>query len=353
MWPDSGRSGGPMRFIGWTSCEAGVTIGSMSEPDAVPLPREGAVFFDVRGEARSMRLSWYADSAVAVFSIWQGNRCTGTFRLPFGELARMVETLQSGPPSQAAHATPRQLSGAAFAGPHEAYQVAPSHRAPAPGYTDQPGYPARGQSAGAPPHPRQSRYQDANANLAAEPVNRGNAPGYSDHGYQDESFPPAAYPDRYNEPAYPDPHQPAGYQAAERGAHGRRNSPDYQGAPGYPRTGQYYGEGNYRGDYQDAAGYSDRGGYPGAGDYASEGGYTDPLGHRDGPNYHQAAPTPEYSQPTAAAQWPAAPAAGQQPGRHGAAHAADGDQHAAQSPQPRTDQQDSDWEAATAAYRSL
>jgi len=338
-----------MRFIGWTSSEAGVTIGSMSEPDAVPLPREGAVFFDVRGEARSMRLSWYADSAVAVFSIWQGNRCTGTFRLPFGELARMVETLQSGPPSQAAYASPRQLSGAAFAGPHEGYKVASSHRAPATGYADQQGYQARGQSAGASSDPRRSRYHDANANLASEPVNRGNAPGYSDHGYRAESFPPAAYPGRYNEPGYPDPHLPAGYRAAEHGPHGRQDSPDYQGAPGYPGTGQYYGDGNY----QDATGYSDRGGYPGAGDYASAGGYTDPLGYRNGPNYHQAAPTPEYSQPPAAAQWLAAPATGQQPGRHGAARAAGGDPHAAQSPQPRTDQQDSDWEAATAAYRSL
>lgn len=69
----------------------------MSEPEAVPLPREGEVFFDVRGEARTMRLSWYADSRVAVFSIWQGNRCTGTFRLPFGDLERMVRILQAGP----------------------------------------------------------------------------------------------------------------------------------------------------------------------------------------------------------------------------------------------------------------
>src|SRR5215831_19230676 len=69
----------------------------MSEPEAVPLPREGEIFFDVRGEARCMRLSWYADSAVAVFSIWQGNRCTGTFRLPFADLGRMAQALQSGP----------------------------------------------------------------------------------------------------------------------------------------------------------------------------------------------------------------------------------------------------------------
>lgn len=79
----------------------------MSEPDAVPLPREGEVFFDVRGEARSMRLSWYANSKVAVFSIWQGNRCTGTFRLPFADLARMVQTLQSGPPVPAHQPRPQ------------------------------------------------------------------------------------------------------------------------------------------------------------------------------------------------------------------------------------------------------
>jgi hypothetical protein len=72
----------------------------MSESDAVPLPREGEVFFDVRGDARTMRLSWYADSKVAVFSIWQGNRCTGTFRLPFADLTRMIETLEAGPQSQ-------------------------------------------------------------------------------------------------------------------------------------------------------------------------------------------------------------------------------------------------------------
>jgi len=95
----------------------------MSEPDAVPLPREGEVFFDVRGEARSMRLSWYADSGVAVFSIWQGNRCTGTFRLPFVDLARMVQTLQAGPPGPA-HQPPPQ-PGQDYSATVEPYGSAP------------------------------------------------------------------------------------------------------------------------------------------------------------------------------------------------------------------------------------
>ena len=72
-------------------------MNSMSASDAAPLPRLGEVFFDVRGSSRSMRLSWYSDTGVAVFSIWQGGTCTGTFRLPIEDLSRMVDALQRGP----------------------------------------------------------------------------------------------------------------------------------------------------------------------------------------------------------------------------------------------------------------
>jgi hypothetical protein len=77
-------------------------MGTMSASDAAPLPRLGEVFFDVRGNSRSMRLSWYADTGVAVFSIWQGGMCTGTFRLAIADLPRMIETLQRGPSGQRA-----------------------------------------------------------------------------------------------------------------------------------------------------------------------------------------------------------------------------------------------------------
>jgi hypothetical protein len=106
----------------------------MSEPDAVPLPREGEVFFDVRGEARSMRLSWYANSLVAVFSIWQGNRCTGTFRLPFADLDRMVQTLQAGPAPPA-----RMTSAGSPAPPTRAGTELAASSYPGHGYSD-PGY---------------------------------------------------------------------------------------------------------------------------------------------------------------------------------------------------------------------
>jgi hypothetical protein len=81
-------------------------MGTMSASDAAPLPRLGEVFFDVRGSSRSMRLSWYADTGVSVFSIWQGGTCTGTFRLPQEELPRLIESLQRG-----MHSDPRGPGG--------------------------------------------------------------------------------------------------------------------------------------------------------------------------------------------------------------------------------------------------
>ena len=43
-----------------------------------------------------MRLSWYANTGIAVFSIWQGGTCTGTFRLPLDDLSRLVDSLGRG-----------------------------------------------------------------------------------------------------------------------------------------------------------------------------------------------------------------------------------------------------------------
>jgi hypothetical protein len=89
-------------------------MGTMSASDAAPLPRLGEVFFDVRGSARSMRLSWYADTGVAVFSIWQAGTCTGTFRLPMAELERMIEMLRRGP----AGPPPADDAATVFSDPH-------------------------------------------------------------------------------------------------------------------------------------------------------------------------------------------------------------------------------------------
>ena len=65
-----------------------------------------------------MRLSWYADTGVAVFSIWQGGMCTGTFRLPIDDLARMIEILQRGPRGH------REVDAAEHGGPSYAEPAA-------------------------------------------------------------------------------------------------------------------------------------------------------------------------------------------------------------------------------------
>jgi hypothetical protein len=244
----------------------------MSEPDAVPLPREGEVFFDVRGESRTMRLSWYADSSVAVFSIWQGNRCAGTFRLPFGDLVRMVETLEAGPPSR----------GASQGAPHRGEPSYPN-AGPDPGY----GYP---EPAGYGP-PTTYAHQPG---YGAEP-NYGTGPGYGygpEPGYDAGSRPDGAggraSGHRYDgyEPAAASHGRGQGYAPGHAGGHGAperygaqeydsgpRYVPDVAGAAGtYQRRGPDYGapaDGPRTAAYERNAGYSAVAGYQEQESYAA------------------------------------------------------------------------------------
>lgn len=143
-------------------------MGNMSASDPAPLPRLGEVFFDVRGSARSMRLSWYADTGVAVFSIWQAGTCTGTFRLPMGELQRMIETLRHGPGGG-----PAAVQGGSHTGRYlPASSDIPGPRAGA-RWDDQDGVPLGYQDSQAP-----GRYP----------------PGPGPLGYQGGSQVPASYP---------------------------------------------------------------------------------------------------------------------------------------------------------------
>jgi hypothetical protein len=226
-------------------------MGSMSASDAAPLPRLGEVYFDVRGESRSMRLSWYADTGVAVFSIWQGGTCTGTFRLPIADLPRMVAALQRGP-----HGDAR--------GPRDARGTAEQQ-----GRTDQRGG-----------HAREPR---------PEPDT-----GYSDPGYSGPyAGPPAAYgeepapdyPDRPGqgrraEPATEAYREGQGDEYRRTGAHGRHEEEARQGYRDDSLPGGYRGEpgGGYRG--QPGGGYrSEPGGYRG-----EPGGYRgEPGGYRSEP----------------------------------------------------------------------
>jgi hypothetical protein len=210
----------------------------MSASDAAPLPRLGEVFFDVRGSSRSMRLSWYADTGVAVFSIWQGGMCTGTFRLPIGDLPRMVEILQAGPHGRG-RALPGHPAGPAGAG-YGGHQDYPTGSVLRPGADD--GYE---RDYLADPGPGYGRDEPAGARRggygADEPAGARRG-GYGPDG-PGEPTPvayardPLEYPEpgggRYGRDAFSDdwPDYPAEDQAeSRRGAHGRDDAAETMAA---------------------------------------------------------------------------------------------------------------------------
>jgi hypothetical protein len=284
----------------------------MSASDAAPLPRLGEVFFDVRGESRTMRLSWYADTGVAVFSIWQGGTCTGTFRLPIADLPRMVEALRRGPhghddqvtgeqpgsreprlpappgpPVPAAASRPElldrdietgQVSAAVYAPPAEpeltGYQAAPPPGYPPepPGYPDQPPAGDPGYQA-PPPQPgyrgkatRRRRGPPPPAPAAEAPPGHRGADLAADPGGYPAGLAPA-FPGEY--PAGP---PTAGFPAPRGSRHrGRERDEDPGGYPGEPLAPDLPHE--YSGGYQDQPAP----GYPGeAGEgYQAEPGYLD------------------------------------------------------------------------------
>jgi hypothetical protein len=279
-------------------------MGTMSASDAAPLPRLGEVFFDVRGDSRTMRVSWYADTGVAVFSMWQGDTCTGTFRLPIPELPRMVEALSEGPP------------GAAGPGQRAA---GPGHRIPDPGPPTAAMGPAAAPAPAAEPpvqgwsygEPRE-RYEQAPGGYAAAEGEYDDHPGYGQPGYDSPGYdspgydspgydspgydPPGYDPRGYESPGYESPEPPA---APARARLFRRREPSrpptgplhvgrwHSDEPGgeYPAAQPEPWAGPPDGGYHDDRGYHDEAGYQDDGEpldagYHGDGGYgvgADPL----------------------------------------------------------------------------
>jgi hypothetical protein len=61
------------------------------------LPRGSRTwFYDVRSPVRRMAVSTHEAEGITVVSLWQGDTCTGTFRLPLGESARLISVLADG-----------------------------------------------------------------------------------------------------------------------------------------------------------------------------------------------------------------------------------------------------------------
>jgi hypothetical protein len=53
-------------------------------------------FSDARGVVRRMGVSTHPTDSTIVISLWQGDVCTGTFRLPANDAARLISTLAYG-----------------------------------------------------------------------------------------------------------------------------------------------------------------------------------------------------------------------------------------------------------------
>ena len=68
----------------------------MGQVIALPGHLPGEVFFDAARPDHSMKLTWHADDAMVVLSLWTGSRCTGTLHLPVEDVPRMVSALVTG-----------------------------------------------------------------------------------------------------------------------------------------------------------------------------------------------------------------------------------------------------------------
>ncbi len=67
-------------------------MSAMSE--VVPLPSFGEVFFDARGQDRVLRVTWH--DGTLVLSLWRGEMCTASFRMPMNDVGRLIDTLDEG-----------------------------------------------------------------------------------------------------------------------------------------------------------------------------------------------------------------------------------------------------------------
>jgi len=309
-----------------------------------------------------MRLSWYAETGVAVFSIWQGETCTGTFRVPITDLPRLVETLQRGP-SGATAGQPgipgsgpgqvedhgvvnRVVSGAAQGPPRDPLTGNWTSAYPVPGPSADPGRPGNNLAGYGGSDGRPGQLDPLAYGGCPEPAARG---GYDEpatsNGYTGYNE-PATY-SGYTDPdvrggaaipaasgGYPGPLERAGQAlpAAHDGyrwsvEHGGQAASDAYGG-GYPYLGEHGEQGGYReqalaaarsgypepahygvqpdpDDYVKQPGVCGRGGYPETGQHRR------PTEHPDHTGYPQ--PTGGYPEPTGSGGNPGAWEDGGQP----------------------------------------
>jgi hypothetical protein len=50
-------------------------------------------FADARGPVRRMQVSHHPDDGIVVFSLWEGDRCRATFRMPVADVPGLLHDL--------------------------------------------------------------------------------------------------------------------------------------------------------------------------------------------------------------------------------------------------------------------
>ncbi|WP_433500601.1 hypothetical protein ACQP1K_10055 [Sphaerimonospora sp. CA-214678] len=218
--------------------------------EVVPLPSFGEVFFDARGQDRVLRVTWH--EGTLVLSLWRGEMCTASFRMPMADVDRLIDTLDEGLAEVGDH--DGEDADDPATGPFPGPQI-PAAQAPGPeGYAP-------------PPH---EGYQDQVAYQEQ---------GYRDHAaYQDQGYPDQGYQDQgYQDQAYQDPgYHEQGYQdQVAYQEQGYRDHAAYQDQAAHHDQAAYQGQAAYHDQpyqdhsaYQDSAPYQDYPDYPGTGQYA-------------------------------------------------------------------------------------
>ncbi|GAA3447971.1 hypothetical protein Pve01_71080 [Planomonospora venezuelensis] len=210
------------------------------------MPSFGEVFFDERGQERVLRVTWH--EGTLVLSLWRGEMCTASFRMPMDDVGRLVDTLDEGF-IEAGGQYPDEVDEQAPGG-HAELPGTGQYARPRPEDYAQPQYadPLPGQAAPQPEEPRQAAALGPNDVLVARgappPPDRfqDRAPGYgpADAVPRENMIVGDSLP--YGLPDLADPGVPGEqpYQAVSDpyAAHQGHRQPDPYGAPQDPYAAQ-------------------------------------------------------------------------------------------------------------------
>jgi hypothetical protein len=72
----------------------GVTIAAQTDAMNVsPLPTQGGVHVDPRGDGRALRISAHPELGIVTISVWREDRCVATHHVPAADVPGLVALL--------------------------------------------------------------------------------------------------------------------------------------------------------------------------------------------------------------------------------------------------------------------